>query len=90
MMNDYQKRLIQRGFIFRPTIDNWAPNFPDNLVAMAVIPLSDGKFRVVIMGADDTGLEIDLSTQEEANRIFSELPSIISFKELWTRGFRYM
>jgi len=44
---------------FRPTNDDWYPNYEGNLVRLRVLSLSDGMWRVCVWGNDDTGMEID-------------------------------
>lgn len=72
---------------FRPTTDDWYPNWPGDMVYIRMCPLSNGLFRVCVWGADDTGMEIDVKSKEEAQAIYNSLPPIISKKDLKERGF---
>ena len=81
------EEMRRDGHEFRPTTDEWYPNWPGNMVHVRMCPLSDGLFRVCVWGADDDGMEIDVSTQEEAQAIYNALPPVISKKDLKERGF---
>jgi len=84
----HQADLRARGYIFRPTPDDWAPTFADGTVAVSnVMPLSNGKFRIAVWGGDDLGMELDLDTAQEARRQLASLPSIITLDDLQARGF---
>lgn len=87
LMEDYQKRMIREGYTFRPTTDEWCPTFDDGTVGIKVCKLGNGKWRVCVWGGDDFGMEIDVATREEAERIFKSLPSIITIQDLKERGF---
>lgn len=46
--------------IYKPTNDDWHGNFENNTVELSYIgKLSDGTFRVLVKGNDDTGYERD-------------------------------
>ena len=82
---------------YRPTTDDWSPNFPGNLVAVGFIPLGSPYpnfekatlWRVCVHGMDDRSMEKDVSSREEAYRVYKSLPVIITFDDLKSRGFVY-
>ncbi len=86
----YQKRLAAEGFFFRPTSDDWYPTFPDGTVAIIAFPNhNETRWRVVIKGGDDTSMERDHVSRDEALRTLAGLPSIITRDDLEDRGFSY-
>lgn len=102
-LDSYQEGMRRGGYSFRPTTDSWAGTFPDGTVGIAIVPLTKwvrGKcgrltkddsnviwYRVCVWGTDDTGMEIDNLSHDEARRIVLSLPSIITMADLATRGF---
>jgi hypothetical protein len=73
--------------VMRSTSDDWYPCFPDKTVRVRVTRLSTGSWRVSVWGADDDGMEIDVSLQARALDIFETLPRVITKKDLTARGF---
>lgn len=75
-------------YTFRPTTDDWYPNFPGDLVGIKIIPLLKSDFfRVAVWGADDFGMEKDPLTHDEARQLVLSLPVIITQQDLIERGF---
>ena len=83
----HRRRCALLGASFRPAAEDWSPNFPGELVAIAIIEDSDGRARVVIRGADDTGMECTVPSREAAWRLYKSLPAVIWTADLATRGF---
>lgn len=88
---NYQTDMRRRGFSFRPTTDDWAGTFPDGTVGIALLSLTNHRYsikhRVCVWGTDDLGMEIDVTSCDEARRIILSLPSIITMNDLLGRGF---
>jgi hypothetical protein len=86
-----------RGFSFVPTTDDWYPTFPDGTVAVSgVIEYSERYrldhpdwpyFKILVTGDDDTGMEKEFYTPEEAEATLSALPAVIAKQDLLDRGF---
>lgn len=74
----YRDRLAARGFLFRPTTDYWAPNFPVDLVAIRCGQLHTGEWDIYITGADDDLWSIVRPTREEIMRIYRKIPLVIT------------
>lgn len=93
-----------RGTSFRPTTDDWCPNFPGETVALWVVsPVGEGVLRhpiegcsrpieqwlIRISGADDTIMCYTAESKEEAQRVYRRLPLVISRADLLARGFNW-
>lgn len=73
--------------------ENWYPNYDERGsypnynggVLVKLYTLIDGRFRVIIMGADDFGLEKDMDTEEEAFKLYSSIMDWVTIKELTER-----
>lgn len=85
-VESHRSRCALLGASFRPAAEDWSPNFPGELVAIAMVEDSDG-YRVVIRGADDTGVECAVSSREAAWRLYKSLPVVIWRSDLAARGF---
>jgi hypothetical protein len=74
---------------FKKTQDDWRPNYPQNEVRLMCCPLTDGKFRVAVWGADDLGYEFDYDAEKEARDIYDKLSKekYINFKTVKNLGF---
>lgn len=72
---------------FRPTTDQWYPNYDGNLVKVRVVEYSKGGAMVCVWGADDFGMEIMTGTRMQAIDIYQTLPKIITIEDLESRGF---
>ncbi len=65
--NKIQRRIENPISFFYPTSDDWSPNFARNTVQFRVylyyncIDDQKGMIRIVVSGADDTGMEKDES-----------------------------
>ena len=80
----------EKGYILKPTTDNWCPNYNNKTVAVSpVLNISDGSFRVCVWGADDMGMERDLKTFAGAQRIKKKVwkLKVITVKKLKKLGF---
>lgn len=64
------------------TNEDWYPTCEGGRVRASLLELFDGKFRVCVWGDDDHGLERDYETREEAERVFNELPLLITHAHL--------
>lgn len=64
-----------RWDVFKPTSDDWHPNWPGNLVKVSFLTLdtpSAGRttWSVCVWGHDNYGMERDLTSEEEAFELF--------------------
>jgi hypothetical protein len=94
---EVRQEYISHGFSFVPTTDDWHPTFPDGTVAVSRVieypefarqkhPGRPG-FKILVTGADDTGLEKEFYTHLEAQEAREALPVIITMQDLIERGF---
>lgn len=72
---------------FRPTTDQWYPNYPEDLVKVTVVEYSKGGAMVNVWGDDDFGMQILVDTRMQALDIFNALPKVITIEDLQLRGF---
>lgn len=72
---------------FRPTTDQWYPNYDGDLVKISVYEYSKGGAMVCVWGNDDFGMEILVDTRMQAIDIFNTLPKVITIEDLESRGF---
>lgn len=84
---DYKADLTQRGYFFRPTTDEWYPNFPGNLVAIYCGKDSDRKWSISVIGEDDFAMSWSGETRMQALEMLRSLPEIITKSDLKSRGF---
>lgn len=78
--------------VFVKTDDNWHPNFEGDLVELSLLVMSNLKdWKVVVWGADDTGMEKEFQAYEEANEVYTLLAGCgnVNFKDLIDLGFTY-
>lgn len=88
----YQNFIDKYSKIYIPTNDDWHGNYPFNTVALIYIgELSDGTFRVLVTGNDDTGFEKDYKTENEAILMYERLKNypIINYDDVIELGFRH-
>jgi hypothetical protein len=90
LLDAYRDRLIrERGYVFRPTVDDWCGTFPGGLVGIAHFHRRDGTARIYICGTDDTAMELDVATYDDARQLVLALPVVISMADLAERGFMF-
>lgn len=93
------------GYAFRPTLDDWFPNFPGNLVGINIRPrykrFRAGKFAasewvldhwaLIIQGHDawNSSWSFRAPTQDEIRRKYLSLPVVITKSDLLSRGFKH-
>lgn len=86
---DYKADLIQRGYTFRPTTDQWYPNFEGELVAICCSgQLKSKRWSIEVTGADDFAMSWEGETRMQALDMFKSLPAIITQSDLKERGFK--
>lgn len=100
---DVMRYVRSHGGMFRPTTDEWRPNFPGELVQVGMSPRyvrhRESKFaesewkleywRVFVQGLDAFNSTMSFTTPdyEKARRVYMSLPLIISKADLRSRGF---
>jgi hypothetical protein len=61
-------KKMERIECFKPTNDDWYPNYPNDTVRVALMVNMDNKgeiwHRVCVWGADDCGMEMDFVGKE--------------------------
>ena len=73
---------------FLPTLDDWYPNYPRHTVRCSLVQLPTTKeYRVCVWGADDTGMERDFESYDEAKEEYDLLPNPITKDYLRIRDF---
>lgn len=86
----------QRVEQYKPTQDDWCPNFPNNTVVVSLLTNMkfDGKVwhRVSVWGNDDCGMEREFYTKaarDEARRVYEEVIALpyVNMRTLKTMGF---
>lgn len=85
-----QWKLPHCPTVYKPTNDDWHPCYPENTVELKYIgKLSDGRFRVAVWGADDTGYERDFDKEEDAISMFQRLEKypMINYADMHHLGF---
>lgn len=77
--------------IYKPTQDDWYPNFENNTVQLSLLNLGNNTYRVCSWGNDDFGMELDFETLGEAEYIFDILnkKEFINKEDLKKMGFQY-
>lgn len=89
--------------MFYPTSDDWSPNFPRNTVEIRVIVYhtyldpKKGMIRIVVRGADDTGMERDMhcpaseydARVAEIRAWIRTIPNPVTKQWLLGQGFQY-
>jgi len=80
---------LEEKEIYKPTTDDWYPNFENNTIQISLLPLNDGTFRVCAWGNDDFGMELDFESLGEAEYIFDTIEkySIVNKQDLYDLGF---
>lgn len=75
--------------IYKPTTDDWYPNFENNTIRISLLLLNDGTFRVCAWGNDDFGMERDFESLGEADDIFDTIEkySTVNKQDLYDLGF---
>lgn len=89
----YNTHIDKYAKIYKPTNDNWSGNWENETVALVYIgELSDGTFRVLVTGNDDTGYERDFPTEQEAISMYERLSNypIINFADVRHLGFHHV
>lgn len=106
---DYVSNLMHgiraNGGIFRPTTDDWFPNFPGDLVMIAVSPqyerIRSHKFaasewrikcwRVVVQGVDcfNSTWSFISEDKDEVIRKYMSIPLIVCRQDLRDMGFKH-
>lgn len=89
-------KTLKDTHVFRPTTDNWSPNYPDGTVKVRLYARQEFQHNklhrtliwIDVWGYDDIGMVKEFETIEEAERCFASLPFIISMQDLSERGFR--
>ena len=80
-------------FFMKKTHDYWSGNFEgDQVKVMYIGKLSDGTFRVLVDGTDDTGMERDFLVEQDALdmfELFRDGCEYIDFKDVEQLGFRH-
>jgi hypothetical protein len=86
-MKNKKQTIYHIRYEFRPTTDQWYPNYDGDLVKISVYEYSKGGAKVCVWGADDFGMEIMVGTRMQALDIFNALPKVITQEDLKLRGF---
>ena len=75
--------------VFIKASDNWYPNYPNDEVELSFLKLTSGDYRVCVWGADDCGMEKDMSCMTEASNLFHKLKTraTVSIAYVSTLGF---
>ena len=87
----YESAKFHNGIFRYPTSDNWAPNFPNEMVEVCIRKMigkcNHETWRISVWGRDDTMRGKDFSCQEEVRRMIRSFPPFLSLKWLSYRGF---
>lgn len=87
----YEQRGFQNGRRFRWLIalDDWCPNYQTGWILAEVVPMFDGTFKLWVEGMDDTSMEKNHLTEEQANHMLDSLPALVDVQTFLDLGFIY-
>jgi hypothetical protein len=88
---------MMKGFEYRPTKDDWCPNFDNNLVRVTLhtCMVNNGKMwhRVCVWGDDDCGMEKDFhgkETKKDAVKLYKYLLSLPHIEKKILKGLGFV